>query len=146
MPDGYRLTVPAQLDQLITISEFIAHAAHQTNLDERTVFQVQMAVDEACTNIIQHAYQGLESGEITINCHRTNDSFVVTIQDHGRAFDPTAVPPPDLSADIEARRVGGLGLYFMRRLMDEVCFEFDEKVGNTVTMTKRIAPRPRRDH
>jgi len=146
MPEECRLTVPGRLDQLIIISEFIAQAARQAGLDERTVFHVQMAVDEACTNVIQHAYQGIEDGEITLACRRTDDTFVITIQDHGRPFDPTTVPPPDLGADLDVRRLGGLGLYFMHRLMDEVRFEFDAETGNTVTMIKRIAPRPQGDH
>jgi serine/threonine-protein kinase RsbW len=146
MPDECRLTVPGRLDQLITISEFIAQAARQAGLDERAVFHVQMAVDEACTNVIQHAYRGIEGRKIFLTCRRTDDTFMVTIQDHGHPFDPTTVPLPDLSADLNVRRVGGLGLYFMRRLMDEVRFEFDDKTGNTVTMIKRIVPRPQDDH
>jgi len=145
MPDKSCLTVPGRLDQLIIISEFIAQAARQAGLDERDVFHVQTAVDEACTNVIQHAYQGIEGGEIILTCRRTDDTFIVTVRDHGRPFDPSAVPPPDLGTDLNARRVGGLGLYFMRRLMDEVHFEFDDKTGNTVTMVKRIGPRPQDD-
>jgi len=146
MPDERCLTVPGRLDQLITISEFIAQIAHQTKLDERTTFHIQMAVDEACTNVIQHAYQDIEAGEITITCCCTDDELTVTIQDHGRPFDPAAVPPPDLNADLKDRREGGLGLYFMHRLMDEVRFDFNDKIGNTVTMVKRITPPSQQDH
>jgi serine/threonine-protein kinase RsbW len=140
MPDECHLTVPGRLDQLITISEFIDRAAHQARLDERTTFHIQMAVDEACTNVVQHAYRGIEGREIILTCRWTNDVFTVTIQDHGHPFDPTTVPLPDLSADLEDRREGGLGLYFMNRLMDEVRFDFDAETGNTVTMIKRITP------
>lgn len=145
MPNECHLTVPGRLDQLITISEFIAQAARQSKLDERTTFHIQMAVDEACTNVIQHAYRGIEEGEITLTCRCTDDMFTVIIQDHGRPFDPTEVPSPDLSADLEDRREGGLGLYFMHRLMDEVRFDFNNKAGNTVTMIKRIPPQSQRD-
>jgi serine/threonine-protein kinase RsbW len=146
MSDECHITVPGRLDQLITISEFIAQAAHQARLDERNTFHIQMAVDEACTNVIQHAYQDIEDGEIEISCRYTDDLFTVTIRDHGHPFDPTSIPPPDLNADLEKRREGGLGLYFMRRLMDEVRFSFDTETGNTVTMIKRIAPRPTNEH
>lgn len=140
------LTVPSRLDQLTTISEFVAQASQQARLDERTTFHIQMAVDEACTNVIQHAYQGTESGEIILTCRWTEDTFTVTVQDHGRPFDPSAIPPPDLSTDLEQRREGGLGLYFMRRLMDEVRFEFDAERGNTVTMIKHITPSSQNEH
>ena len=68
--------------------------------------------------------------------------WIVTLRDHGRRFDPASVPEPDLHSDLEDRDIGGLGLYFVRKLMDEVCFEFIPGSGNLVTMVKRkgIAP------
>ena len=146
MPNECHITVPGRLDQLITISEFIAQAAHQARLDERTTFHIQMAVDEACTNVIQHAYKDIKDGRIEITCRYADEEFTVVIQDHGHPFDPAAIPLPDLNADLEKRREGGLGLYFMRRLMDEVRFSFDAEAGNTVTMIKRVAPQPTNEH
>ncbi|MGA9348407.1 MAG: ATP-binding protein [Anaerolineae bacterium] len=61
---------------------------------------------------------------------------MVTIRDHGRPFDPEAVPPPNFTSSLAERREGMLGLHFMRQLMDEVCFRFDAE-GNKLTMVKR---------
>jgi anti-sigma regulatory factor (Ser/Thr protein kinase) len=95
-----------------------------------------MAVDEACTNIIEHAY-GDAPGDIHLGCRVAPGECVITIRDRGRPFDPESVPPPDLTCDLEDRRAGGLGLYLMRKLMDEVRFSFDPDKGNQVVMIKR---------
>jgi serine/threonine-protein kinase RsbW len=140
MPGECHLITAGRPDQLCEISEFVVQAARRAGLNEKDVFYVQTAVDEACANIIEHAYEGQEGGHIRLNCCWTEDTFTVTIQDRGSPFDPEAVPPPNLSDNLDARGVGGLGLYFMRQMMDEVCFEFDDQAGNTLTMVKRIKP------
>ena len=96
-----------------------------------------MAVDEACCNIIEHAYGGEGRGDVECSCRVNDEGLTVTLRDRGRPFDPSGVPEPDLQADLEDRDVGGLGLYFMRKLMDEVRFEFTPGAGNALTMVKR---------
>jgi serine/threonine-protein kinase RsbW len=68
-----------------------------------------------------------------------DDEFVVTIRDRGKPFDPSSVPAPDLHADLGERRVGGLGIYFMRKMMDEVSYSLDAEGGNELTMRKKLA-------
>jgi len=127
---------PGLFDSLAPISEFVTHAAKVVGLDAKAVYAVQMAVDEAVTNIIEHAYGGEGRGTIECTCHLAGDGLTVTLRDHGRPFDPVSVPTPDLDADLESRRVGGLGLYFIRQLMDEVRFDFLPGSGNVLTMVK----------
>jgi len=136
------LTFPGQYDSLAVISEFVTRAAEAANLDEHGIYAVQMAVDEACCNIIEHAYGGEGRGDVECSCRVNDEGLTVTLRDHGRPFDPSAVPEPDLQAELEDRNVGGLGLYFMRRLMDEVRFESTPEEGNSVTMVKRKEARP----
>jgi len=133
---------PGQFKSLAAISEFVAGAAEAAGLDERAVYAVQMAVDEACTNIIEHAYGGEGRGDIEITCRISADKLTVILHDYGRPFDPTGVLSPDLEESLEERNAHGLGLYFMRRLMDEVEFEFRPDSGNVLTMVKykRAAP------
>ena len=131
------LTFPGQYDSLAVISEFVTRAAEAANLDEHGVYEVQMAVDEACCNIIEHAYGGEGRGDVECSCRVNDEGLTVTLRDRGRPFDPSVVPEPDLQAELEDRDVGGLGLYFMHRLMDEVRFEFTPGAGNSVTMVKR---------
>jgi len=146
-PVGLRLTLPmdteqelsfaGRFDSLAAISEFVGRAAEAARLDERAVYAVQLAVDEACSNIIEHAYGGEGRGDIDITCCIDGDGLTVVLRDYGRPFDPNSVPPPDVHASLEDRNGRGLGLYLMRQLMDEVRFEFTPDAGNVLTMVKR---------
>jgi anti-sigma regulatory factor (Ser/Thr protein kinase) len=131
------LTVPSRFEYLATIADFIAETGHDAGYDQDMIFHVQMAVDEACSNVIEHAYQGQNKGDITLSCDCQNQEWAIAIFDTGRSFDPNSVPEPNLDASLDDIKTGGLGLYFMRQLMDEVEFTFDEKTGNKLRMVKR---------
>lgn len=132
----FQLTVLARTENLAQIAEFIDQCGTRLNLTEREKYAVQLAVDEAATNIILHAYGPDRSGPITVMCGQFDDDLVVTLHDVGRPFNPDTVPVPDVHAPLENRVEGGLGLYFMRQLMDDVQFEFDPEAGNTLTMIR----------
>lgn len=131
------LSLAADHDQLATIREFVAEAGRQLGLAGKTIRDLQLAVDEACTNVIEHAYGG-RGGEIQVRIEPTDQGLRVTIRDWGQAFDPEAVPVPDVTAPLEQRPLGGLGLFLMRQLMDRVEFEFDAETGNRLVMEKQI--------
>jgi len=130
-------TFPARLDSLAAIGEFVTRAAEAAGLDARAVYAVQLAVDEACANIIEHAYRGEGGGDIECTCMVNENGLTVILRDYGRPFNPTSVPEPDLYASLEDRKIRGLGLYFIRQLMDQVRFEFTADSGNVLTMIKR---------
>lgn len=144
------LTVPGRYDQIQVICEFVAEGAREAGMEDDDVFQVELCCDEASTNIIEHAYGGEDKGTITITVEASSEAFQVTLHDKGRAFDPDDVPAPPVltsasSTDkeavddvIESLQVGGLGIHFMRNLMDEVHYEFDNSEGNTLVMVKKI--------
>jgi serine/threonine-protein kinase RsbW len=131
------LTVPGRYEYLATIADFIAEMGRDAGFDQDTIFHVQMAVDEACSNVIEHAYQGEDRGDITLTCRCEEKEWVILIYDQGRAFDPSSVPEPNLNPNLDEIKTGGLGLYFMRQLMDEVEFSFDENKGNKLRMVKK---------
>lgn len=137
------LTLTANLDALARISACITAAAERLGLNERTTWQVQLAVDEAATNIIQHAYDADTPGDITLRWWCEHNRLVITLRDYGRKFDPQDVAPPDLESPLEERQVGGLGIYLMTRLMDAVHFDFDPHTGNLLTMVKYITAESR---
>ncbi|MBP1467085.1 anti-sigma factor antagonist [Candidatus Chloroploca sp. M-50] len=139
------ITLTADLDALARISAFVTEAAELAGLDERATWQVQLAVDEAATNVIQHAYDRDEPGDLTLTWQCEHNQFVLELRDYGRQFDPQNVPPPDISSPLEERQVGGLGLYLITRLMDEVRFDFNPQGGNVLTMIKYITPGSRDD-
>ncbi|MFN8484591.1 MAG: anti-sigma factor antagonist [Anaerolineae bacterium] len=135
-PDRYTLKTTSRPENLASIAEFISSAAADCGLTEQEAYYAQMAVDEAVTNVIEHAYRGGE-GPIEIIVERRSDTFVVTIRNQGDPFDPTSVPEPNVDAPLDEREPGGLGLFFMRRLMDNVTFRFNPDGWNEVIMTRR---------
>jgi anti-sigma regulatory factor (Ser/Thr protein kinase) len=140
-------TYPARFESLEAICEFVTRAALQAELDDAATYAVQTAVDEACSNIVEHAYANQSEGDIQCVCSVQPGMLTVTLRDQGRPFDPSQILAPDLNAGLEDRPIGGLGIYFMRRLMDSVTFEFvPGPVGqagfNVLTMVKRSEPAP----
>jgi serine/threonine-protein kinase RsbW len=134
-----QLIVPGEFEHLTEIAAFITAVAREAGLNDDEVFHVEMAVDEACSNIIEHAY-ATQSGAINVSCSSSDaGQLQVVIRDTGKPFDPEEVPPPqmDVPPNLETLNEGGLGLYFMRKLMDEVRFEFVPGQGNILTMIKR---------
>jgi serine/threonine-protein kinase RsbW len=127
---------PARYESLAEIDRFITDVAEQMGFDRGTVYQVRLAVDEACSNIINHAYGGEGRGVIECSCHAHEDDLTVVLRDQGQPFDPQSVPPPNLSDTLEERTGGGLGLHFIREIMDEVDFNFESEAGNVLTMVK----------
>ncbi len=138
MAQRYTLTVDSRLERLSEIGNFIEDAASRCGMTDKQVYDVQMAVDEACTNVIEHAYGGKKSGKIDITCEKRGSDLVVTIRDYGKPFDPDQVEQPKTNAPLSERNIGGLGLFFIHKLMDRVKFDFSSGRGNTLTLVKKI--------
>ncbi len=135
------LTVPGRFESLAQIAEFVGETARAANWSDDEVYHVQMAVDEACSNVVEHAYGPGQQGDLELTCCiEDQGDLVISIHDNGKPFDPTLVPEPPFGADLEDLPEGGLGLYFMRKLMDQVIFHFDDENGNVLTMVKRRRP------
>jgi anti-sigma regulatory factor (Ser/Thr protein kinase) len=133
-----QLSVPGRLDDLPAIGEFIEEACTQAGVRQELRFDITLAVEEACTNIIEHAYKG-NGGSFDVRFEVRDSDLVVTLRDHGQPFDPAAVIKPDFSLPLEERPLGGLGLHLMQKLMDEVRFSFSPKHGNELVMVKHDA-------
>ena len=132
------LTVPGRFEYLARIADFVEAVARDAGWNDDEIYRMQMAVDEACSNVIEHAYGPDEHGDIELSCCiEDKGDLVISIHDNGKPFDPTTVPEPPIGNDLENLPEGGLGLYFMRKLMDDVTFHFDEHAGNVLTMVKR---------
>jgi anti-sigma regulatory factor (Ser/Thr protein kinase) len=130
----------AQYTSLGAVREFVGQAAKECGFDTKTIYAVELATDEAFTNIVEHAYGGESLDWVECTCKITATALIIILHDCGQAFDPTKVSEPDLDAPLEERETGGLGIYLMRKLMDEVHFApaSESKDGcNTLTMIKR---------
>jgi anti-sigma regulatory factor (Ser/Thr protein kinase) len=135
-----KLCLFANASHLSAMRSFVTQTGRALGLEHREVIDLQLAVDEACTNVIEHAYQGC-GGEIEVTVEAVEDGIRAVVRDWGAAFDPEAVPVPDITLPLEQRPLGGLGLYLMRKVMDHVDFRFEGAKGNTLTMIKHLTRR-----
>ncbi|MBI5351348.1 MAG: ATP-binding protein [Chloroflexi bacterium] len=132
-----KITFPANFEVLDEIRDLVAQTAYEGGFTEKAIYSLQLAADEAASNIIEHAYEGVTNAAIEMTCEMRGDVIFITMHDTGRSFDPSKVKQPDIHADLSNRQIGGLGIYLMRKLMDEVSYESNSITGNKLTMTKR---------
>ncbi len=131
---------PARHDHLRAISSFVMDAIKDSPFDSRQRYAIDLAVDEACSNVIDHAYGGDEKGEIRLSLDLNETGLKLSIQDDGAPFDPDCVIEPDLTSPLETRCERGLGVYLIRNLMDEVVYDFSSPGVNQITMVKYFTP------
>lgn len=137
--DIHELHFDASIDAVPVVTAFMADCCRSFGVDDDASFAIQLAVDEATTNIIEHAYNG-KQGPVQLRCWVEQRNLCVELRDQGKRFRLKDVPSPTTSGPLRARRVGGLGLHFMRQMMDDVQFSADER-GNRLLMIKRgVAP------
>jgi serine/threonine-protein kinase RsbW len=127
----------AQFEFLDEIREFVGEIARQGGFGEKDVYNIQLATDEAASNIIEHAYEGIPDGVLDLSCGMEADTITIILIDYGLPFDPSTIPAPDLKADLSDRKIGGLGIFLMRKLMDEVHYDPRADKSNVLTMIKR---------
>ena len=137
MSQRYQITRAAELESLSVFREFISDCCNRHNVPDDTVFKLKLAVDEACTNVIEHGYEGMDPGSIILSFRIEPDRILVQITDFGHVFEPASAPKPNLEAALADRPIGGLGLYLIYQTMDNIDYESSED-GNTLTFTKFI--------
>jgi serine/threonine-protein kinase RsbW len=138
MANPLRLTkdaTPANLTLFLTLVDVLADR-HGLLDDARG--DLRLLTEEACTNVVMHAFPGREPGELTLELDYADGVASVTLIDDGVAFSPSDAPRPDLGADWQSRREGGVGWHLIRTLSDELEYErVDER--NRLTLRKRVA-------
>jgi len=133
-----KVTFDADFDNLDEIRDFVGEAASQAGFSDKEIYAIQLAADEASSNIIEHAYAGMKGGKLEIECSLFEGGLQIVMRDQGKSFNPSSVPEPNVNADLSERKIGGLGMYLMRKLMDEVTYETSDETGNILTMIKRV--------
>jgi len=133
-----KVTFDADFDNLDEIRDFVGDAASLAGFSDKEIYAIQLAADEASSNIIEHAYAGMKGGKLEIECSIFDDGLEIVMRDQGKSFNPSSVPEPNVKADLSERKIGGLGMYLMRKLMDEVTYESSDETGNILTMIKRV--------
>jgi anti-sigma regulatory factor (Ser/Thr protein kinase) len=136
-----RTTIRNRLEDIRRVPDLIAGLAAQHDLPPAAVFDMNVALDEVLSNIIKYAYPDQQVHEIELRLIASKDEVIAEINDDGRPFDPLSVPPPQLDQPIAERRVGGLGIHFVRNLMSDASYS---RVGGRNRLILRLSLRPRR--
>lgn len=138
-------TVPATLDSLEDIAEYVMAAATSARLGKRASYRLRLAVDEIATNIIVHGYKeaGLQ-GALELHAETDEGVLTIAIEDSGVAYDPRQASVPDTTIPLEQRPIGGLGVYLAIRSVDEFLYE---RVGerNRTILKVHVTPSSRED-
>ncbi len=134
----FTLLVPSSTENLALIREFVTSVGLQAGLTEEEVAKIELAVDEGCANVIEHAYGHDVTKEVVVRATLDEDALWIKVVDTGRGFDPNEVREDDLHELIEQHKSGGLGLRLIRTLMDEVHYEIVPGQRNELHMMKKL--------
>jgi anti-sigma regulatory factor (Ser/Thr protein kinase) len=129
----------ARLAQIGELLDFVDAFCEQAGIGERDQFDLRLAIEEVCANVMMHGYAERAPGPLELSFCADDETVSVTISDRAAPFDPEHAPPPDLNAPAEQRPIGGLGWHLVRQVMDDVRYRYDPTYGNTVILTKKIA-------
>ncbi len=135
----FALQVPSSTKNLAMIRDFIARVGEQSGLSEIDLSQLELAVDEACANVIEHAYGHDFTKEVMVRASFDAEEVRIDVIDTGCSFNPDQVPQQEMSELIEKRKTGGLGMRMMKTLMDEVHYEFEPGKKNELRMVKKLS-------
>ena len=132
------MTAAARIESIPAVTAFVEEQLEKLNCSRKVQIQIAVAIDEIFSNIARYAY-GPEGGEATIRVETEEDPAAVVISfiDQGRPFDPLAKPDPDLLLGPEERDIGGLGIYLVKKTMDDVHYEYSGG-RNILTIRKQI--------
>ena len=113
MSQKFQITRAAKLESLKIFRDFINDCCLQNNITDDVIFDLKLAVDEACTNIITHGYKDMDPGSIILSFRIRRNRILVQITDFGYAFEPVETPKPDIYAALDDQELGGMGLFFI---------------------------------
>ena len=131
------LTLKNEIEEISKLEGFMEAVGDQTGIDASLITSLNLALEEAVTNVILYAYPKDSDGLVNIEAVLREHSIEFIITDSGAPFDPTAAPEADVTLSAEERSIGGLGIYLVRQIMDEVHYQrLDDK--NVLTMIKNI--------
>jgi serine/threonine-protein kinase RsbW len=135
-------TVQARLESLPLVFKLVDGFAARAGLAPALAHDLRLVVEEACVNVVHHAYAGQPPGELTVaialDTAARPAELRISLRDRGVPFDPLALPAPDPTLPLEQRPVGGLGVWLMRRLTDRQAYRHDPAQGNVLSLVKHL--------
>lgn len=134
-----QLSIKSRTENLSEVREFTERFARHVGFSDDIINKIILAVDEACTNIIKHAYKNSPDGDILISFTFEKNKLSISILDNGNHFEPYKIPEPDIKEFYKQKKSGGLGMYLMKKLMDEVIYSTSSGNFNQVTLVKYLS-------
>lgn len=134
----FQLHVPSSTENLAMIRDFVGKIGEQAGMSPADVGKLKVAVDEACANVIEHAYGSDDTREVTVKATLDSEQVQIEIVDTGRGFDPSTIEQVNLEQLASGRKTGGLGMRLIRSVMDEVQYQNGPGQKNELRMVKRL--------
>ena len=135
---NYRqIVLKNRIEEIARMSAFVEEISQEFNLSMENTFNINLAIEEAVTNIIMYAYPKDEEHEFTLMVRHVVDRLIFKLVDTGKEFDPTVMPDADVTLSLEERPIGGLGIFLIRKVMDTLKYR-REGDKNVLTMVKII--------
>jgi len=122
MKDVKSMKRPARMEHLESLIGFVAACAREHGVPPKIVSKIELAAEEALVNIIRYAYPD-KPGEVEVTCHKDENAFTVIFRDWGIPFDPVTRPDPNTHLSLAERRIGGMGILLIKRMIPEVRYE-----------------------
>ncbi len=126
MADGIDITLTADAAALPVVESALETFVEENELPPRTGYTLALIVEELVTNIVKYGYAGADAGPLKLTVKLDNDRVVGTLIDAGAPFDPTSMATPDVEAEMEDRRIGGLGVHLVRTMSEDFSYRRDE--------------------
>jgi serine phosphatase RsbU (regulator of sigma subunit)/anti-sigma regulatory factor (Ser/Thr protein kinase) len=128
----------AEMGNLEELRNFVESASINFGLKNDISFALKLSTEEVCTNIINYGYKYLNAGRINISLEHNSEKVTLKISDNGKHFSPDEADTPDINSTLEERKSGGLGLYLIKELMDNVTYKKDDEGSNLLILEKSI--------
>lgn len=138
MKSSTQFTFKSKAENLVKIRKYTENFLSLNVVSLEDTEKIILAIDEACTNKIKHAYKNDPSKEITLKLELSNNLFTAQIVDFGIPFEPDKVPLPDIDHNYKYDKKGGYGIFLMKKLMDEINYEFLDSGENILTLKKFV--------
>ncbi|MDO9033631.1 MAG: ATP-binding protein [Methanoregula sp.] len=137
MENSHSFTIDADILEIPKVSVALDRALRVHGFSEEEILDSQLAVEEAITNVIVHGYEQVK-GKIVITCRVTHALAEVQIEDSAPPFNPLSIPDPDISGDLEDRKIGGLGIFLIRQVMDDIVYRYENGKNILVMVKKKV--------
>ena len=131
------IRLPADVREIERLNQLVRRFGELHEIPSRALYAVNLALDEVVTNVVLYGFENSTGQEVAVRVETTGDDLRSEVVDGGREFNPLDAPLPDLTAALEERALGGLGIHLVRSLMDRVEYR-RENAKNVLTMRKRI--------